>query len=213
MRKFLLAASAVALIAACSGAANADAEGGRHGGGRGAHMLFMSDANNDGAVTRQEFDAGRSAMFARLDANNDGNVTREEGRAAMQAMRAERREQRGDQRMHERDANNDGSLSRDEFLAGPSERFAQLDTNHDGQLSAEERPQRGEHRGWRGHGRGGHPGGGLRGADANNDGAISRAEFDAGGLALFQRLDGDSDGQVTRTEAEAAHPPRGPAPS
>lgn len=214
MRKFLLAASAVALIAACTGAANADAENGRHGGGRGAHMLFMADANNDGTVTRQEFDAGRSAMFARIDANNDGNATREEGRAAWQAMRAEHREQRserGEQRAHERDANNDGALSRDEFLAGPSERFAQLDANHDGQLSADERPERGEH-GWRGRGHGGR-GGGMHDADANNDGTISRAEFDASGVALFQRLDGNNDGQVTRAEAEAAHPPRGPAPN
>ena len=49
--------------------------------------------------------------------------------------------------------------------------------------------------------------------DANNDGALSRAEFDAQGSAMFTRLDANSDGQVTREEAAAARPQRGPRPA
>lgn len=211
MRKFLLAASAVALIAACGGPANANGDRGEHGHRGGGRMLFMADANNDGTVTRQEFDTGRDGLFARLDANSDGNVTQEEGRAGWRAMREEHREERGEQRFQRHDANNDGAISRDEFLSGPNERFAELDANHDGQLSADERPQRpdGEHHEGGRHG-GGRGHGGMLGADANNDGAISRAEFTASGASLFQTLDANSDGQVTRQEADA---PRSPPPA
>lgn len=213
MRKLVLAASAVALIAACTGVAGAQGGPERgHGGGRHAAMLLQSDSNNDGAVTRQEFDAGRDAMFARMDANSDGNVTAEEGRAARRAMFEQMREQRGEQRGERRqarwdrqDADSNGSISRDEFLARPSEHFTRLDANNDGQISADERPQRPERgeRGQRGERRGG-----FMGADANNDSVLSRAEFAAQGAEMFQRLDANSDGRVTREEAEAARPHR-----
>ncbi len=43
--------------------------------------LFQANSNNDGAVTRSEYDASRVARFNALDANNDGQLTREEMRA------------------------------------------------------------------------------------------------------------------------------------
>jgi Ca2+-binding EF-hand superfamily protein len=96
------------------------------------------------------------------------------------------------------DANNDGNISREEFLAHPTEMFARLDTNGDGVISTAERPQR-PNRGERRE---------RANPDTNNDGQLSQAEFAAIGASMFQRLDANSDGRVTRDEAAAAHPHR-----
>ena len=202
MRKIMLAAVGFAALAGAAGLAlaqDAPAERGPLFG------LFQSDANNDGVLTRQEFDAGRDARFSQLDANNDGQLTREE----MRAMRGDRGGMRGHHRggmhgMRGADADNDGNITREEFLAGPIEHFDRLDANNDGVISADERPQwrqrrdreaRGERRE-------------RANLDANGDGQISRAEFAAMGAGLFERLDANNDGQVTREEAQAARPHR-----
>ena len=61
-----------------------------HGGmghrGMGGEMAAMADANKDGAVSREEFNAAHAARFAQMDANKDGTVTPEERRAARMAM-------------------------------------------------------------------------------------------------------------------------------
>lgn len=158
---------------------------------RAQHGLFRADANNDGVLTRQEFDAGRDAMFAARDADSNGALTGEE-----MHRRGDHRGEggHGGERMWDRaDANNDGSVSRDEFLSGPIARFDRMDLNDDGVISADERQQRRE-------GRTGERG---RHADANNHRQISQAEFAAAGAAMFDRLDANDDGQVTREEAMA----------
>lgn len=110
------------------------------------------------------------------------------------------------------DANHDGAVTRAEFDAGQAARFARLDANHDGRISAEERAAA----------FGGAPQGGPRpqggpgpdrargpfNPDANNDGVISRAEFDAQSAAMFAHLDADHDGRVTQAEIDAARPHR-----
>lgn len=47
-------------------------------------------------------------------------------------------------------------------------------------------------------------------ADANTDGVLTRAEFDAGREAAFARLDTDHNGQLTRQEMRAERAERGP---
>lgn len=219
MRRLLMAAAGVvALAAGAAGVALAQGEPPR--GERGEHGFFGADANNDGVLTRAEFDAGQDAMFARLDSNHDGQLSREE-------RRAHRGDRHGGRRGHGRggpggpgfgleraDANNDGNITREEFLARPNEMFDHLDQNHDGVIQASERPQRppeGERGGPPGE-RGGPGRDGPPNVDSNNDGVISRAEFLAGGAARFQRMDANHDGRVTREEAEAARPPHGPPP-
>lgn len=100
------------------------------------------------------------------------------------------------------DSNSDGVLTRAEFDAGRVAQFARLDADNNGQLTREEmradRGARGEHRGRRGH-RGG-PDGGFRGADANNDGNITREEFLARPIAMFERLDANSNGVIEASE-------------
>lgn len=100
------------------------------------------------------------------------------------------------------DANHDGSISRAEFNAAHAARFAEMDANHDGSLSQDERPQ------W-----GGRRGGGDASAtpaanrpnrgDANGDGVISRAEYDAQGAQQFDRMDANHDGNITQDEMQA----------
>mgnify|MGYP005636123675 CR=1 FL=1 len=54
--------------------------------------------------------------------------------------------------------------------------------------------------------RGMHGGGGMMMmADANKDGTITKAEFTAGAMAMFDRADSNKDGYVTADEMKAAH--------
>jgi hypothetical protein len=195
----LLAAAGFAVIAGAAGLALA------HEHERGeprAHGLFQSDANSDGVLTRQEFDTGRTALFARLDRDGNGQLTREE----MHAMRGEHRGGRGGRGMHLEgaDANNDGNITREEFMTHPTEMFDRLDANRDGVIAPSERPQHGERRHGGPGGRAGHTD-----PDANSDGLVSSAEFTAMGAHLFDRLDANDDGRVTREEAHAGRPHRG----
>lgn len=129
------------------------------------------------------------------------------------------------------DTNGDGALSRDEFMAQAAAHFAQMDTNKDGKVTEDEvRAAMAAHRAmWGGHGGRGGPGmvpppGGPGGAgmapppegpggpgagmlahlDANHDGKISRAEFNAPGDRHFEMLDTNHDGVIDVAELKAA---------
>lgn len=175
MRRILFTAS---ILAACAIAGAASAGRSHH-----ARLFNAADANNDGVVTRQEFDSGREALFARLDADHNG-----------QLARADRAHHRHD-RARRAGANHDGAISREEFLQQPAQMFERLDANDDGTLSAHERGHHRRHA-WRvGHD--------LRRADSNRDRQISHAEFAAQGNTMFDRLDANDDGRVTQEEASA----------
>jgi Ca2+-binding EF-hand superfamily protein len=143
-------------------------------------------------------------------------------------------EQRADRVFDRLDANHDGKLDHVDRKAREKARFDSVDTNHDGQVSYAEftaaranaeqarkgliaqrgerygQGARGEHR--MAHSRFGR--GGLRGrggavgmirmADADKDGAVTKAELRARMLERFDRLDVNHDGTVTRDEAKAA---------
>ena len=81
MRKFILAATAVALLAG-AGAASAQMPAP-------ADLIKNWDKNGDGAVDKGEWTAaGRPAeRFDMIDANKDGKVTAAELEAAMAAVR------------------------------------------------------------------------------------------------------------------------------
>lgn len=210
MRKRLLAAAVAIAALGGAGVAFAQAQQTAPAQPRGpGHMMERIDTNNDGTVTRAEFDAAQQTRFTQLDTNRDGSISAEERRAG----RPERPEgARGEGRgpggpggpdgpgMHNPDANNDGVITRAEFLAGPTAMFERLDANRDGQLSAAERPQRPERHSWRGHGR---YGGGMRGADANRDGTVTQAEYQAHGAQMFTHMDANNDGRITTADHEA----------
>jgi Ca2+-binding EF-hand superfamily protein len=143
-------------------------------------------------LTRAAVEQRTAKAFERLDANKDGKLD--------QADRTAREKARFDRV----DANHDGSVSYAEFTA--------MHTQHDG-AGKERFAQRGEHADRAGRagqhrmafrdasrGRGGM----TRLADADKDGAITRAEFQAAALQRFDRLDADKDGTVSPDEAKAA---------
>jgi hypothetical protein len=106
------------------------------------------------------------------------------------------------------DANHDGNITRAEWDAARAARFTQQDANRDGQLSADERPHWGPPPGGQPPAGGPPPGGehhGMMNADTNNDGVVSRAEYDAQSAAMFQRLDADNNGTITAAELQAMH--------
>jgi len=114
--------------------------------------------------------------------------------------------------------------------ANRGEWFARLDTDKSGGISQAElaaaRGARDDHAGMR---RGGHRMGAMGGAgmgrgmgmlamaDANKDGAVTRAEATAAALAHFDRVDADKDGSISAEERRAAmqamHARRGAAPA
>lgn len=65
------------------------AHGHRHHG----HMKKMwekLDANNDGKISKSEFDAMHNEMFAQMDTDNDGFLTKEEMKARKRAGKCEK---------------------------------------------------------------------------------------------------------------------------
>ena len=116
------------------------------------------------------------------------------------------------------DANKDGVITREEVRVARGATFARLDTNRDGFLVREEMPPPQSRRADRKMGDRG--GSNMLGrADANSDGTVTKAEFDAAWARaqtasavardarreiMFGRLDSNRDGTVTRAEAEAA---------
>ena len=143
-------------------------------------------------------------------------------------------EQRADKTFDRLDANHDGKIDTADRAVRQKARFDRIDANHDGQVSyaeftaaranAEQARKgriaqrgerlgpsaRGEHRmAHNRFGRGGLSGRGgavgmIRMADADKDGAVTKAEFRARMLQRFDRLDANHDGIVTRDEAKAA---------
>lgn len=189
MRRLLFAAAGIAALTA-AGVAVAQDRG---------HGPFRYDSNNDGVLTRQEFDTGHAAQFTEMDANHDGALARGEGRGHRGEGGHRRMGHRGGGHLRGADANNDGNVTREEFLARPTAMFARLDANSDGVIQASERPQP----------RRRHAEGESRPArvnpDADNNGSISQAEFAAMGARRFDRMDANDDGRVTREEAQAGH--------
>lgn len=103
------------------------------------------------------------------------------------------------------DANKDGAIDRAEAAKAPklAENFDRLDTDKDGKLSAGERAQM---RGKGPRGQGAHGQGGMRAADTDNDGRVSRAEAQAAHAQAgdrFEQMDFNKDGYLDRADMQA----------
>jgi hypothetical protein len=55
---------------------------------QGGRMMMRADANNDGAISREEFVAQATRRFERLDLNRDGKIDQAEREQIRQRMRA-----------------------------------------------------------------------------------------------------------------------------
>ena len=154
------------------------------GGAYAAEPMPGVDPLGDKTMTKAEFQAKGSEVFARMDANNDGKLDQTDRAAHMGQM------------FDAVDANHDGALSRAEFMA-----------------AHQSAPMGGRDKGPGGH-QGGHHGGGghggmggimmLKMADTNKDGVVSKDEFLAAHVKHFDMMDANHDGQLTQAERKAA---------
>jgi EF hand len=75
-----------------------------HGDRMGMMMMHMADANNDSAVSKDEFVAAHMTMFEKADADKDGKVTPAERQAAHAKMREQTKGMHGGHGQHDGDA-------------------------------------------------------------------------------------------------------------
>ncbi|PEQ14156.1 hypothetical protein B2G71_00635 [Novosphingobium sp. PC22D] len=177
----ILTIGAAAIALATAGTAMAAQDNARPAPGR------------DRTVTQAEAVAQADAMFTRMDVNKDGKLDQSDRAAAMQ--------QRKEKMFAGLDSDGNGSISREEFMSQDhSGRHGKGMKRGDGPSAK----MMGQGRGLRG-GMGRH-GGMMMGkmADADNDGAVTKAEFDAAVAKHFAMMDGNGDGKVTPEERKAA---------
>jgi len=192
VKKFLIS-TALGTMLIAGGVAMAQSDAPAGGGWMRGPM--MADANKDGKLSKAEATAAAEQMFAKMDVNGDGKFTKEERDAF--------RQKRVDARFAKLDTDKNGQISKTEFQAPREARRANA-AEWKGKTGGLE----GHGRGFMRH-RGGKMHGGMWGADADKDGTITRVEFLARPLAMFDRADANKDGFVTADEMKAAHPGRG----
>lgn len=94
------------------------------------NILTESDANGDGRVTRREYDAHRTGVFARLDRNGNGVVSQEDAPRIRIAKR--KFTEKFEQVLAMADKNGDGMLSRAEWDKPERDIFELVDQDEDG---------------------------------------------------------------------------------
>ncbi|MCP1471546.1 Ca2+-binding EF-hand superfamily protein [Sphingobium sp. OAS761] len=166
------------------------AEGGP--GPRGG-MMMRADTDKDGKISKAEMTAALEARFAKMDVDRDGQLTAKD--------RDLMRKQRMDTRFAAMDSDKNGQISKAEFTAAHEARAEKREEMRGRGGSDGHRMGKGK-----GHHRGmmrGGPGGPM--AEARKDGIVTKAEFVAGPLAMFDKADANKDGFVTADEMKAAH--------
>lgn len=168
----------------------------RRGGGG---PLKVADVNEDGVVSREEFEAHLNQVFVDLDTDQSGSIEQEEGRSAF-LERRKARQQQGD------------GASGSQKPGGRQNRVG-------GQQGRGQDVQKGQGQGVRGGGRDAQPGmQRMMGAglseeawekmlerhDADKDGQLSSEECGDRGRIL-DLADMDEDGVVTKKEARTVH--------
>lgn len=191
MKKLALGLSAAAIALAAGGLYAATPDTDAAPGARHNRTVAWADAK-----------AKADEKWTRLDVNKDGKLDQAD------------RDAKFAQKFDEIDTNKDSAISRDEFTAHHRDMMDHKGAAPGGAGMAGEghgmHGMRGHHgRGMRGHGdmmAGGMMGGGKMAAmaDTNKDGSVTRAEYDAGVKAHFDKADANKDGKITPEERRAA---------
>jgi len=192
-----------------------DGDGWRDGRGPGHHMAMRGgprgeqrmervferfDLNADGSISQAEIEEASSINFANADTDGDGSLSLDEVKAGFLERSADRRV-RAFQRL---DRDGDGTVTRDEFDAVSNRLFSRMDRNGDGVL--ELRQERGERRGG---GRQEQARSGGQEGERSERGQRQDRQWAGGGRGhgqmrmMFELLDQDGDGTVTREEFDA----------
>lgn len=193
----------------------------------GEDRFKAQDKDHDGKVSRAEFQ-GPANLFDRLDANNDGFLEPGEARRGLLDAGGPSPNPMLRERVLKMDKDKDGKITRDEFQ-GPQLLFKGLDNDGDGVVTQKElkesRPaENAPKSALEPSKEAGKPekpkadskpdttkaaaGLGqriekLKKMDKDNDGVISRKEYD-GPPALFSRIDSDDNGKITQDEIHDA---------
>jgi hypothetical protein len=155
-------------------------------GGTALAQADTAPAGRTADMSRTQLVSRLDAQFATLDANRDGFLS--------DAERSAVRDARIEKRFAQLDTDRNGSVTLAEMKAQGDRR---------GEASAERSGRRGHHGKHPGMRAGGRGHGGMH-LDANKDGRISKAEFQAPALERFDRMDADRNGVVTTAEHQAA---------
>jgi hypothetical protein len=103
-------------------------------------MMHKIDTNNDGMVSKAEWNAFQEKVFAMLDANNSATLDREEfmhahhTEVASFATGGYANALQTSDMFAKLDTDHDGKVSREEFLAAQSQLFDRMDTGHTAML-------------------------------------------------------------------------------
>jgi len=101
-------------------------------------MLEKADANQDGVITRDEYQQSRLDMFNKLDRNDDGFLDSQDAPKFKRRSGGGGTGERLEALKGELDKDSDGRISREEFANGPMLAFEKADANQDGQLDGAE---------------------------------------------------------------------------
>lgn len=182
-----------------------------------ADMLKKIDTNKDGSVDRAEFDADRAARFSSIDTDHNELLSETERAAHRKVKFADHK----NERFAALDTNGDNFISKAEFNANTPD-FDTLAAKKDAHtiITKEFREKRKEHKNRKKLSKkerkemrktmkkmrakhGGKMGAKHMKLDGDSDGFISRAEFDAQGQRKFERMDFDKNGVINQADFEA----------
>ncbi len=88
------------------------------------------DKNNDGKVSKKEYNGAAAKTFNNLDKNKDGSLIKDELQATDKVAI--------EKFMQEADTNKDGKISKEEFAQAAEKRFKFLDKDNDGYIDQKE---------------------------------------------------------------------------